>query len=68
MRVIRFKEVNFFFLCNLWAWAKGFLDSDPFSYVNFVDWLTLFKGFFNLFCIPLVFFGVLLFMCFFSFN
>ena len=28
-----------FFLCNLWAWAKGFLDSSPPSCVDFVDWL-----------------------------
>ena len=28
-----------FFLCNLWAWAKGFLDFGPHSCVDFVDWL-----------------------------
>ena len=26
-----------FFLCNLWAWAKGFFYSPP----SFVDWLGL---------------------------
>ena len=38
MRVIWFKGVNLF-LCNLWAWAKGFLVSNPTSIVDFVDWL-----------------------------
>ena len=28
-----------FFLCNLWAWAKGFFDLGPPSIVDFVDWL-----------------------------
>ena len=28
-----------FFLCNLWAWAKGFFDFGPPSFVGFVDWL-----------------------------
>ena len=39
MRVIQFKDVNFFFLCNLWAWAKGFLVSSPPFIVDFVDLL-----------------------------
>ena len=28
-----------FFLCNLWAWTKGFFGSGPPSVVDFVDWL-----------------------------
>ena len=30
---------KYFFLCNLWAWAKGFLVSAPPSIVDLVDWL-----------------------------
>ena len=28
-----------FFLCNLWAWTRGFFGSGPPSIVDFVDWL-----------------------------
>ena len=28
-----------FFLCNLWAWTRGFFGSGPPSIVDFVEWL-----------------------------
>ena len=37
-----------FFLCNLWAWTKGFFGSSPLSVVDFVDWLGPGLGFFSL--------------------
>ena len=30
---------EFYFLCNLWVWAKGFLVADLSSVVDFIDWL-----------------------------
>ena len=27
------------FVRNLWSWSRVFVDMDPFSHVNFIDWL-----------------------------
>ena len=36
---IMFIELNWIFLCNLWAWSNLFIDLDSSSIVDFVDWI-----------------------------